>query len=380
MEEKQEVINDIVIDGEGKNNKGTTIFLVFVLLIIIVVGVFVIDKFNNKEDKEETVSNNANMTLAKNLYLDDVVAATKDHFYKNKLVDISNLDYWTIQNTEVYGYYKDKLGIVYYLVEGEYKCKDDSSSCITFEQVGDVKDNKQYGFKIYVGINVETEPYTFDSVQSTLTTDNFVEDKASIEKINEELKTNIINTYKLKMTESNLYFESDISNLVMNIQYETTMDGEDYYHLYGQYKCVDGTSDCIYQSQVSDPINGYYPLSLYVVGKTNGNDFSYVRVDDILFVDVEVVLSNNQIFDLQKAYYKEKGFATEASIADWSLVSVTEKDTNKYEVVSRFKCTSSDSSCVYDEQLNDPVDGYYTISVILNLSENNGTYTVLSIE
>lgn len=380
MKEKKENFEDIIIEGDKKKkNSGTTLFIVFALLVIAVVGVLVGSKFMKGADKETVQSNNANMTKAKSLYLDDVIAATKDYYYKNNFVNLTNLEYWNIQKSEVNGYYESELGVVYYLVEGEFKCKDGSSDCVYLEQSDEPKENGAYIFKVYVGIIIETEPYTVKNIQAVLVKDKYVEDKGTIEKVNDELKNSIIESYKSEMIKSNFYIESDVVKFEVDVQYETTINGKEYYRIFGLYSCVDGEADCIYQPQVGDKENGFYPISLYVVGKTNGNEFTYDSVEEPtpIINDYE----DEDIFETFKSYYKTNGFVVVPYLSDWTLVNIDLGSGSEFIITSKFKCDNSTNSCIYASQLNDPdSDGYTTFTVNATFEVHNGEYVITSIE
>ena len=383
-------INENQFEVERSNNKSKSILIVVLLLMIV--GVIIAACLYKQPEKEKKViESKVDMTLAKALYLDDVIAGVKDYYYRNNLIEENNLEYWNIQNSELIGYYEESTDTKIYSVQGEYKCLDGTGSCVYLEQIGDMNSNGTYPFKIYAEINVDTEPYKVKGIMGALVTNGLVEDKSIISKVNEELENNIISSLKNKMIESSLYDESKVNSIVLNAEYEKNVDGKNYYHIYGNYNCTDQSSDCFYQSQVETIKNGMYPISLFVVGETNGNEFVLERIDDCMVerpsddvIENEPatdVLSDQEIFELLKSYYRDKNLSTESDIDEWVLVNVSLSNSNTYKVVSKYKCLSSDSTCVYVSQVDDPdSDGYISFEVTVVVDKENEKYFVKSVE
>ena len=170
------------------------------------------------------------------------IEALKEYYLTNNLVKLDNLTTWHITKiSEIY--YNTELE--YFLLEGFYQCKDNTSNCVYQEQVPEQNKDNTFYYGVYISVLENDSKIIIDKIFGTLP--------------EVEEKKNSLNSNQITDLLKNLYKNSKLVN-ESNLDYWTTKQitlygyNEDTYIYYyeGVYKCLDNSSECLYTEQVGD--------------------------------------------------------------------------------------------------------------------------------
>lgn len=233
---------------EKKNNKLLIGILIGLLVGVLLTSIFFMitkkDKDNDVKENFEEKQEHKESGVRKE---DIIIESFKDYYISNKLANKDNIKTWDISIKEE----KDE----YVVLDNTYTCNDNTSDCIYVEQEN--KDNNKYTFTIRVYGKYHDDSYSIDKITSNVETGNVVDNKTISE---DDIKNYL--TSKGFMKTSNIK-TFNIFNIEYIGYFENRPESK-YYMAKGTYSCVDGSSDCVYQEQVNDSVNGVYSFDQYI--------------------------------------------------------------------------------------------------------------------
>lgn len=175
--ENFEVINNgeeeiTAVIEKSKRVKSTKKFMfIFIIIIVLIVGFgiyYVVSGNLFKGEQDEPIYNasddnsvifddindddNVDNSKDINIKFEDIVLLTKNYFKDNGLSNNDDIDTWDITDIKYLGYYNDLPGVLYYVVKGNYKCLDNSSTCVYVDQESSEADGLNL-FMTVVSIN-----------------------------------------------------------------------------------------------------------------------------------------------------------------------------------------------------------------------------------
>lgn len=258
-----------------ENKKRTIPFLELAIIAIFVIIIILVVKICNQlEPAPEDTSNTrpeSNEVKQENEY----IKALKKYYEENNLLDNKNLDFWEIKTITK----KNE----YYLLDGSYKCLDDTSNCVYLEQTPEKKEDGSYKYSVYIEVKESNNEIIIESIFGTLNNDLEESKELTAYQITELLKA---------------YYDSKEMIDKDNLEYWTTnkislyarKENSEIFHYEGAYKCIDNSSDCIYIEQTNDSENNEYKIDLYIEIIDNSIlQISGLYIDDNLtIIDQEI--------------------------------------------------------------------------------------------
>ncbi|MGN1371469.1 MAG: hypothetical protein ACI4XM_04275 [Candidatus Coprovivens sp.] len=267
---------------ETKNGK-FKIILGIILGIVIGVAITYILVHNNdsKNEKNELPLTLQEYKKSQEYKENIIIEAFKDYYTSKGFVMISDVKSWDITIKEE----KEE----YVILENKYTCNDNSGSCIYVPQ--EIEKDGNYIFTIRANGKYENYKYNITSITSTDTTSSATnpEEQTPAESVPNPVNTELdCETYSKLLqeylTNKGLIFVPNLSSFkAESFEYKgyyPEKPDEKLYEVKISYSCLDGNSDCVYQPQSEDDINGIYNFSMIITitdGKIvniNGNILS----------------------------------------------------------------------------------------------------------
>ena len=169
------------------------------------------------------------------------------------------------------------------LLDGSYKCLDDTSNCVYLEQTPEKKEDGSYKYSVYIEVKESNNEIIIESIFGTLNNDLEESKELTAYQITELLKA---------------YYDSKEMIDKDNLEYWNTnkvslyarKENSEIFHYEGAYKCIDNSSDCIYIEQTNDSENNEYKIDLYIEIIDNSIlQISGLYIDDNLtIIDQEI--------------------------------------------------------------------------------------------
>ncbi len=137
-----------------QKNKSGVLVIILSIIIVLLIGYILIDKLVLEKNEEQqpsstntTTTTTTKTTAAENqndeLTSDEIISLLKEYSKVNGLYDESNTEFWNITDITYLGHYKEDIQTKYFVVNGTYKCKDNSVDCVYVEQSMDDETDSQ---------------------------------------------------------------------------------------------------------------------------------------------------------------------------------------------------------------------------------------------
>lgn len=384
-----------------KNNKLNTqqkiIMILIIIILLSVLSYIIYINFIKKEPNSNQIENNKlEVDKSLNIELDEIIVLVKDYYYKNNLVNEENLINWTITKSTYMGYSTSDKNLKYYLVDGEYSCKDHGNDCVYLAVAEEAKEKNE--FKIYVAIDESQNEKKLVSIEQFISND--------IVEVNENVTSSNDNFNKVSSTLKEFYEKNNLvdnTNLkewnIENIQYIKKENNLIYYQVIGTFSCKDNSTDCLYFEQVDDTKNNNFIFNFDIILtlKENNNEYSINNIENNKYYLVEenedntkkekdnsTNITKEKLETLLKQYIKGQGLAQENEISTWDITKVTyigydknDQYVKTYKFEGKYSCKDGGYECTYQEQVDYEISpGVYPYSVYGVFDTRNNTLNI----
>lgn len=370
-----------------KKNKKTIIIVAIALILIIggTVGFYCYQQILKGSNKNET--NVTDTKKATNETSDSIIVLLKEYFYEKGFVDKKNLSFWNIDKVEYIGYYESNGNFIY-KVTGSYACLDKTDSCVYQEQASEPKNNV-YSFILYLDVEENNSKLAIKNISNTFVNNKIVEDNTTLDsdtKLHDKVKKAIKEFY----TSKNLLNEKNLTSWnFTKVEYVQKENDTITYQIESNYKCSNNDSSCVYVEQEQDKnSDGSYKFNFYVEmqndtvtnlytatvkansdGSTDAPEQDSNSNSEVGYTD-EYDLTKEEILDLFIAQSKKSGLYHEENVASIKATKAlfvgyyqSKFDTKIYKLEGTYTCKDKTSDCVYLEQVGEPTNNEYPISI-----------------
>ena len=370
-----------------KKNKKTIIIIAIVLILIIggAVGFYFYQQNLKGSNKNET--NVTDTKKATNETSDSIIVLLKEYYYEKGFVDKKNLSFWNIDKVEYIGYYESNGNFIY-KVTGSYACLDKTDSCVYQEQASEPKNNV-YSFILYLDVEENNSKLAIKNISNTFVNNKVVEDNTTLDS-DTNLHDKVKKAIKEFYTSKNLLNEKNLTSWnFTKVEYVQKENDTITYQIESNYKCSNNDSSCVYVEQEQDKnSDGSYKFNFYVEmqndtvtniytatvkensdGSTDAPEQDSNSNSEVGYTD-EYNLTKEEILDLFIAQSKKSGLYHEENVASIKATNAlfvgyyqSTFDTKIYKLEGTYTCKDNTSDCVYQEQVGEPTNNEYPISI-----------------
>ena len=358
-----------------KKNKKTIIIIAIVLILIIggTVGFYFYQHNLKGSNKKET--NVTDIKKATSVTSDSIITLLKEYYYEKGFVDKKNLSFWNIDKVEYIGYYESNGNFIY-KVSGSYACLDKTDSCVYQEQASEPKNNV-YSFILYLDVEENNSKLAIKNISNTFVNNKVVEDNTTLDS-DTNLHDKVKKAIKEFYTSKNLLNEKNLTSWnFTKVEYVQKENDTITYQIESNYKCSNNDSSCVYVEQEQDKnSDGSYKFNFYVEMQNDTVTNLYTATDSNQDSNSEVGstdeynLTKEEILDLFIAQSKKSGLYHEENVASIKATNAlfvgyyqSKFDTKIYKLEGTYTCKDNTSDCVYLEQVGEPTNNEYPISI-----------------